>query len=503
MSQIGEIRRMREVDGYSIKEIARRLNVSRNTVRRVLREDRVSNNEYVRSEPHRPKLGPYVEILEEMIEANEKLPPRERRSATALYEELQGHGYSGAADSVRRYVKRWREEHGGGNREGFIPLVFGPGEAVQFDWSREVARIDGVDTFVKAAHMRLCHSRLFLVQVFPLERQEMMLEALRRSFHFFGGVPRRLVVDNMKVAVLKILTGKNRLWQEKFEGFCAHYLLDPRACTPGRGHEKGQVEKQVDTVRNHFFKPVPRAGSIAELNERLVSQCVEWAKRTAHPEVRAKSIWDMWGEEEEGFLTALPGGDFDCCRIEDEKRVDSCCTVAFDARRYSVPSRYVGLRVSVKGYAEEVKVVFKGRQIAVHERLFGKGEPAYDPLHYLDILEKKPGALENGRPFANWRLPDVFETARGVLRSRMADGEKQYVKLLLLLRDYSVDDVAAALELALERGTPQAGCVENILRRFLDTTPPPQEPQTTIKLATEPAGEPGVYDECLRRGVSR
>jgi hypothetical protein len=262
------------------------------------------------------------------------------------------------------------------------------------------------------------------------------------------------------------------------------------------------VERQVDVVRNQFFKPVPQVESIQELNERLVSQCVERAKRTAHPEISAKTIWEMW-EEERDKLLELPAGDFDCCKVEDEKRVDRYCTAAFDGNRYSVPSRYVGMRVQVKGYAEEVKVVFEGKQIAVHRRLFGKGQTAYNPLHYLDLLKKRPGALENGKPFAGWQLPEVFERARDALRSRVTSGEREYVKLLLLLRDYGVDEVAAALSAALDVGTPVAGCVENILRRHLEGHTSEGQLEVVIKLACEPVGEPSVYDECLRLGVSR
>ena len=507
MSQIGEIRRMKEVDGYSIREIARRLSVSRNTVRNVLRENRVSNNEYARKKPHRPKLGAYEEKLREMIEVNEKLPRREKRTAASLYEELQGYGYTGAVDSVQRYVKRWREEHGGAARGVYIPLVFGPGEAVQFDWSHEVACIGGVDTMVRVAQMRLCHSRFCLVQAFPLERQEMMLEGIKRAFHFFGGVPRRLITDNLKAAVREILLGRNRIWQNNFEGFCAHYLIDPRACTPGRPNEKGQVERQVGVLRECFFKPRVAADSFEELNDRLLSQCVELARRKAHPEIKAKSVWDMWLEEERDTLIALPPGDYECCRTEDEKRVGRDCTVAFDANRYSVPSRCAGKRVSVRGYAERVKIIFNGKQVAEHKRLFGRGQPpAYNPMHYLDVLEEKPGAIENGAPFMNWRLPEAFETARDILSGYETDGDREFVKLLLLIRDYGLDSAAAALELAIEEGIVRAGYVENILRRLGDAEPEPAEStgmQTAIPLATEPTAEPAVYDECLRKGAKR
>lgn len=505
MSQTGEIRRMYAVEGWGIKTIARRLGVSRNTVRRVLREELKCEPPPPRKNQSRPKLGAFVEALEGMLAEDERLPGSRRRSPQRLYEELQGLGYTGAIDGVRRYARRWRAERGGGNRAACIPLVFAPGEAMQFDWSREAACIGGVETVVKAAHMRLCHSRFFLVQVFPLERQEMMLEAMRSAFHFFGGVPRRTVVDNLKAAVREILVGRERRWQDRFEGFCAHYLTQPCACQPGKGSDKGQVEKQVSTVRNHFFRPVPRADSFEELNERLRSQCLDWARRSPHPEVAAKSVYEMWEEEEREALLSLPPGDFECCCIEDERKADSYCTVAFDSNRYSVPSHLAGHHVEVRGYAWEVRAFHKGRLVAAHPRLFGRDGTAYDPLHYLDLLATRPQALDNGKPFAGWQLPDAFGHARDVLRHR-GGGDREFIRILLLLRENTVESVATALGEALAAGTPRAACVESILRRNAAPPPPPEaaeEPQIPLLLTREPTADPGLYDARLRREKKR
>jgi transposase len=510
MSQTGEILRMSKVEGYSIRQIAKRLDVSRNTVRSILRGDRIRNGSeqgQARQSAPGPKLGPYKTKLEEMIAENEKKSPRERRNAISLYEELQGCGYGGAVDSVRRCVKQWREAHKEGTSQAYIPLWFSPGDAMQFDWSHEVACISGIDTMVKVAHMRLCHSRYCLVQAFPLERQEMMLEAIKRAFLFFGGVPRRLIVDNLKAAVIEVLIGKERKWADRFEGFCAHYLIDPRACNRGKGNEKGQVERQVGVLRENFFKPRVEAESFDELNDRLWSQCVERAKRCAHPEISAKSIHSIWEQEEKSALMSLPPNDYECCRIDEERRVDACCTVAFDSNRYSVPCEYVGKRVVVRGYAENVKIVYKGKQVAEHRRLFGRGVTAYEPLHYLAVLERKPGALENGRPFAGWRLPEIFDTALRMLRlSNGGGGDKEFVKLLLLLRDHEIADVEVALQTAVEQGIPQASCVENILRRLLDKETATQlvdDARNILELECEPSADPGLYDRHLRQGVAK
>lgn len=123
-------------DGKSIRQTARDLRVSRNTVRKVIRTQQTGFGYKRRNQPF-PKLGAYVERLEERLSADVALSKGHRRSARILFEELQGEGYEGGYDSVRRYVQRWREEHRGLRREVFIPLMFDPGEAFQFDWSHE------------------------------------------------------------------------------------------------------------------------------------------------------------------------------------------------------------------------------------------------------------------------------------------------------------------------------------------------------------------------------
>jgi transposase len=497
VEEAGMIRRMGLVKGYSIKEIARRLDVSRNTVRSVLRGERAVEAEYARKNPHRPKLGAFEAALKEMLEEDGEKPARGRRGPQRLYEELQGLGYTGAVDSVQRYARRWRQEQGYPEAEMYVPLVFAPGEAMQFDWSTERAVIGGLTTIVKVAQMRLCHSRMCLVQAFRYERQEMMLEGLRRAFHFFGGAPQRLVVDNLKAAVKKILSGGEREWQARFEGFCAHYLLDPHACAPRHPESKGQVERQVGVLRGRFFNPLPAAADFEELNDMLTSLCIERAKAARHPEVAARTVWEMW-EEERPRLIALPPGDYDCCRIEEGKRVDRCGTVVFDNNRYSVPCELGGRHVEVRGYAERVKVVCDGAVVAEHRRLFGRGGAQYDPMHYLKALKRKPGALLNGRPFVEWQMPPALALARAALKAAAPDGEKQFVAVLLLMREWGLDAVAAATELALEEGAPFAGRVENILRRLCETTPPKVECAAVIRLTREPAADPGVYDAKLR-----
>ena len=210
--------------GKSIRQIAKDFYLSRNTVRKVLRSE-VTEFLYERQVQPRPKLGPYLKTMESLLEDEEKLPRRRRRSSQLLYEELQTQGYSGGYDSVRRYVKDWRRRRRQLSAPVFIPLVFGPGEAFQFDWSEDYAEVAGVTTKVNLAHVRLCHSRMFLVRAYPRQTQEMVLDAHIRAFSFFGGSCQTGIYDNMKTVVSTIYVGKLRDFHHRFEQLSSHYLF--------------------------------------------------------------------------------------------------------------------------------------------------------------------------------------------------------------------------------------------------------------------------------------
>ena len=268
---IARIRRDHLDRGVLIRRIARELKLSRNTVRKAIRGD-VAAFGYERTVQPLPKLGPWVGELERLMEANEGKRRRERLSLLRIFEQLQGLGYDGGYDAVRRYAMSWRWRRSGSGSQAYVPLIFDPGEAYQFDWSHEYAVVAGTTTRVKAAHLRLCHSRLFLVQIFPRESQEMVFEAHERSFRFFGGVCRRGIYDNMKTAVQTVFVGKARAYNRRFVEMCSHHLIEPVACTPGAGWEKGQVESQVGHVRGRMFVPRPRGRSYAEINAWLEDQ---------------------------------------------------------------------------------------------------------------------------------------------------------------------------------------------------------------------------------------
>src|ERR1700738_3499452 len=465
VERIGRIRREHCVKGKPIKEIMRELKVSRNTVRKVLRSGAISF-EYTQAVQPRPKLGAWHGHLARMLSDNEARA-RDQLTLIRIFEELRGLGYEGSYDAVRRYAKKWRVERGAATAEAFVPLSFAPGEAYQFDWSHEVVLINGVTVAVKVAHVRLCHSRMLFVRAYPRETQEMVFDAHNRAFAFFKGACTRGIYDNMKTAVEAVFIGKDRQFNRRFLRMCGHYLVEPTACTPASGWEKGQVENQVGVVRERFFTPRLRVASYEELNAWLLDRCVAYAKAHKHPEPADCTIWQAF-EAERPQLVQITG-PFDGFHAT-QASVSKTCLVRFDNNKYSVASRAVGRPVEIQAYADRVVIRQEGEIVGEHRRRFGRGETVYDPWHYVPVLARKPGALRNGAPFKNWLLPASLERLRRKLQGS-DDGDRQMVKVLSAVLTDGLAAVEAACAEALTDGVHSADVVLNILSRHRDPGP--------------------------------
>ena len=496
MLTVETIRKVKVAHGRhekSIKEIARDLHLSRNTVRKVLRTDSTSF-EYRRTVQPQPKLGPFVPWLEDEIDKDSRLPRKQRRTIKALYEELQARGYEGGYDAVRRHVQRWRKEKRQQVSQAFVPLLFAPGEAYQFDWSHEQLEIGGMPMTVKLAHVRLCHSRMPFCFAYPRESQEMFFDAHNRAFAFFGGACSRGIYDNMKTAVDKVLRGKLRKLNARFEQLCAHYLVEPTLCTPAAGWEKGQAEKQVRLVRETLLAGRRRFQSLGDLNGFLLQRIMGWVKTKSHPDHPDKTVWEVFLAEKDSMIP-LPG-PFDGYRLKD-CRVSPTCLVRFDRNLYSVPCEAAGEPVQVKAYADKVVVIRGGRVLAEHPRQFGRGKTRYDPWHYVPLLERKPGALRNGAPFHDWKLPAPIERMRLALQ-RHEDWERQFVGILLAVVHHGLEAVAVACASALKQGTASRDVVLNILSHSgeneqVEAASVPSQ----IRVQCEPLADCKRYDQLL------
>ena len=495
MDMIAEIRRRHLVSRESISSIARDLKLSRPTVRKHLRTQ--SQPVYHRQKQPTPMLGSFQEMLESWLRTECLLPKAQRRTARRLFEGLQVEGYRGAYDSVQRFVQRWKTAKSGpALTQAYVPLAFAAGEVCQFDWSHEHVELAGVMQTIKVAHFRLTFSRQMFVVAYPRETQEMVFDAHNRAFAFFGGVPRRMVYDNLKAVVETIFTGKERLFNRRFMVLANHYLFEPVACTPASGWEKGQVENQVGNIREWLFTPLARFASFADLNEWLALRCRELAARK-HPMTPERSIADCFIQEQLSLRSIIAPFDG---YTEHMVRVSSTCLVVLDRNRYSVPAAFAGRAVSVRSTATEIRIVADGTVIAEHARRFGRDQLICDPWHYLPILERKPGALRNGVPFQEWDLPLAIQQVRDRIL-KQPKGDRAFVELLLMARDAGLEALQVACELVLDGNVVTASVVMNEMRRLIAPSQPSMlSVPDLLKLQLEPLADCGRYDHL--RGVS-
>jgi len=493
---IAKIRRAFFVQGKPIKAICRELRVSRKVVRKVIRSE-ATEFRYEREAQPLPKIGPWRDKLDHLLVENEGKAARERLTLIRLFEELRGLGYDGGYDAVRRYARQWSKERGASMAAAYVPLTFAPGEAYQFDWSHEVVLLSGVTVIVKAAHVRLCHSRMLFVRAYPRETQEMVFDAHDRAFALFKGACRRGIYDNMKTAVETILVGKQRLYNRRFLQMCSHYLVEPVACTPASGWEKGQVENQVGLVRERFFTPRLRFKNLDDLNAWLLDQCIAYAKAHRHPELTGQTIWEVFEAERTKLVPYA--GRFDGFHSVPAS-VSKTCLVRFDNNKYSVAASAVGRPVEVHAYADRIVIRQDGRIVAEHRRSFGRGDTVYDPWHYVPVLARKPGALRNGAPFKDWVLPAAMERVRRKLAS-VDDGNRQMVDILTAVLTDGLPAVEVACAEAIAHGVHSADVVLNILARQRDPSPPATIlTPVALTLRHAPIADCARYDN-LRRTI--
>lgn len=376
----------------------------------------------------------------------------------------------------------------------YIPQSFEAGEAYQFDWSHELG---GELVKVRVAHFRLCHSRMPFCVAYFRESLEMVLDAHVRAFEFFGGSCRRGIYDNLKTVVTKVLLGKDRVFNSRFLQLASHYLVEPVACTPAAGWEKGQVENQVQFVRKRIFVPRVKCADLSELNRYLSDSCRILAAGHKHPEFKDRTVAEVFSEEKSQLVCA--GNAFDGFR-ETPVRVSSTSLVSYDNNRYSVDASAVSRTVMLRAYADRIAVVDDGVVIGEHQRSFGCHNTSYDPWHYIAVLKRKPGALRNGAPFKDWELLPPLAQIREAL-GRHSDGDRQFVGILGSISTYGLDAVANACEEALHSKTPSRDVVLNILSRTCDDDAPTFTPPGYLPvLMSEPTSDCGRYDALLAGG---
>ncbi len=518
MGFLSVIRRWALRDKMPIREIARRTGLSRNTIKKYLREGAV---EPKFKTPQRPsKLDPYADRLSAWLLSQTRKPRKERRSVKQMHADLVKLGYEGSYERVAAFARDWRSDRQRAEqttgRGTYVPLVFQPGEAFQFDWSEDWATIGGERVKLQVAHIKLSHSRAFLVRAYPLQTHEMLFDAHWHAFRVFGGVPGRGIYDNMKTAVDRVGRGKQRDINARFKAMASHYVFEPEFCNPAAGWEKGQVEKNVRDARNRLWQVMPVFKDLAELNQWLEERCIALWAETAHRELPG-SIADVWNDERPTLMALPPAFDG---FVEHSKRVSPTCLITFERNRYSVPASFANRPVSLHVYPERLVVVAEGQVVCTHDRVIHRshhtpGKVIYDWRHYLALaivlgpmadkgsLQRKPGALRNGAPFTE--MPEAFRRLQDHML-RKEGGDREMVDILSLVLHHDEGAVLCAVELALEAGVPTKTHVLNLLHRLIDrkqTDVPEIDPPDTLALKKAPKANVERYDDLRQTGEKR
>jgi len=394
------------------------------------------------------------------------MPRKQRYTGHTIYKLIEADGYTGSESGVRRYIGQRRREKR--RPKVYLPLEFDPGCDAQGDWAEAVVIMAGEQVTVQVFTLRLNYSRKLFTRAYPIQKQECFLDAHVHAFHHFGGVPHRISYDNLKTAVVRVLEGRNRQEQRTFVVFRSHYLFESHFCTSGKGNEKGGVESGVGFGRRNFMVPIPRVDSFAELNEHLLACCQADDSRTV--EGQERTIGEMWAEERR-YLRPLPERDFDCCVVRSVT-LNGYSQVQFETNRYSVPADKARKNLVLKAYPFRVDILDQKEVIASHPRCYDRKQDILDPLHYLPLLEERPGAFDHAKPIRRWRetWPPVYETLLSRLREQWPNGQgvREFVRILNLHREHPVEQVQQAVEQTLAYGCPHADGVTLCLHQLTE-----------------------------------
>ena len=459
-----KIRRAYFIEHKSMRQIAKELRHSRETVKKAIESAEPGGYRLKKPRPA-PVLGPYKARIDALLAESEGMPRKQRYIGHKIYQIIRAEGYRGAESTVRGYIAQRRKEKK--RPKVYIPLEFDPGMDAQVDWGEAVVILAGKRVTVQMFVMRLCYSRRLFVMAFPTQKQESFFEGHVQGFQHFQGVPHRIVYDNLKAAVKRVLEGRNRQEQESFIVFRSYYLFESRFCTRGQGNEKGRVEDGVGFSRRNFLVPIPKVDTFHELNTHLLAACLADDERRV--DRQPVSIGEAW-KIEKPYLLALPEKDLLCCATKTVT-LNGFCQVEFETNRYSVPSEDRRRNLVLQAYPFRVDILYLNDVIASHPRCYARKQDVLDPLHYLPLLEQRPGAFEHAKPIRRWRKswPPVYERLLAQLRAKWPTGRgvREFVRILKLHQDYPADQVAEAIEQALQYGCTHADGVELCLRQLM------------------------------------
>jgi len=493
------IRRAYYIEHKSIRQIQRETGHHRRTIRKALEDGMVP--EYNEKSPRpTPALTPVKGIIDQWLAEDEKQPSKQRHTAKRIYERLRDeYSFSGAESSIRRYVGQVRRQL---RNEVFIPLSFAPGQLAQIDFGEATVCISREQLIAQLFCLRMGYSKQTFVMALPSQSQESFFLGHVKAFSFLGGVPRQLVYDNLKTAVKTVLEGHNRKEQSAFTAFRSHYLFESRFCNVCQAHEKGLVEGLVGYARRNWLVPIPEFDSWDELNETLWGKCL--AEGTRQLRGMEMTIGQAMVAEKPHMLP-LPPEQYPCYTMHPVS-ANGFGLVTFGTNRYSVPSERAYESKWLKAYPDRVEITNGHKVLAVHPRCYGKHQDILNPLHYLSLLEQRPGAYEHAKPIQEWqqRWPDVYDRYLAALREHLPGDQstREFIRILRLHEHYPEQAIASAMEESLLCHCYNADGFRQLVMRQTEPSVGPALPELTGELATQPVQWPDLvdYDRLLAGG---
>ena len=384
-----EIRRQVLTNELSRRAACQKYSLGWHTLTKILAHDEPPG--YRQSQPRaKPKIDEFLPVSHQILVDDRQAPKKQRHTAWRIFERLRSeHQFRGKYTIVKDAVRAWKQTH----QEVFLPLSHPPGEA-QVDFGEATIRLAGQETKVALFVMTLPYSGAIFIQAFPRECTETFLEGHCRAFEYFGGVSRRISYDNSAIAVIEVLQGRERKLTREFLRLQSHYLFQEHFCLVRRPNEKGHVERLVGFARRNFLVPVPQVDSLATLNRQLREGCQSDLQQRTRGKPASKV--ELLVEDQAAFLP-LPKQSFEARRIEPAS-VDSQSRVQFNTNDYSVPVNYAHRKLTVVATVEEVRLVYEDQLVARHPRCWQRERTLFEPIHYLALLERKPGGFDYARP---------------------------------------------------------------------------------------------------------
>ena len=488
------IRRKHFKEGMSQRAIARELHHSRKTVAKAIAHP-IPPGYQLTQQRARPVIEPVRHLIDAWLEQDQRR--KQRHTAQRIYERLRDdYQFKGHPSTVRTYVASVKPQ----GREVYMPLAFEPGEEAQVDWHDGWLIENGLEIKAQFFCMKLCYSKASFVWPYRRATLEAFLDGHVRAFAYFGGVANRLAYDNLGSAVIRVGPGRARRLNERFKQLRSWYLFDTRFCNVGRGNEKPDVENLAKRSQRTYLVPEQETGDLSELGPRMLADCQRDLDQPAPKPHHGKMRRELF-EQEKSYLRPLPDQPFEACR-ERSTFVDKRSLVQYETNCYSAPVQWAYHPVVIKVFVDRLELFCEHKPVAVHERCYDHQQYILTPEHYLKLLEKKPGSLDNARPFKGQPWGEDFDLMRRELEYRNEEeGTRQFIDVLLLMTEYPVDDVKQAVGVCIRRRAFAYEAVLGVLRNE------PVRPRGQLDLSHRPElitasdgiRQAAIYDQLRRR----